>query len=129
MVRSKGSKPGKDGAGSWKDRLHVVDFSYEDELIIADWYESSKPEPYTCLEELLDGDWSIRVTPPSNGNDFWCSATYKGEGRAYSGHTYTVKYPDCGTVIILVYYVVYTMLEDGRLNASMSVRSKAWLER
>lgn len=127
MANKSRFKGGK-SADSWKDRLHTVDFSYEDELAVKRWLDEKKPEPYVLLEELLDNGWSVRISPPISGDDYWCTATAKSVEKSIDGHSFSVKYPDMRTSVLLCGYVILVMLPTSELDSMIEPRSREWLK-
>lgn len=125
----KPSKPRRTGGESWKDNLHTVDFSLEEEMDIQAWESKTKPSPWFLLQELVDDGWSIRITPPKNGDDYWCTGTAKSVEKSLDGHSFSVRYPDMETTIILLGYVIKVQLEDGQLDQIITPKSRDWLSR
>lgn len=113
---------------SWKDRIHRVDFSVNEEFEITEWYHGLTVEWYEIIEELVDSGWAVKVTPPSGNDNYWVTASCKVKKHSYDGHSFTVAYPDFATAIILIYYVVTIMLDQqGREFGSVG-GSRAWLK-
>jgi hypothetical protein len=100
---------------SWQDRLHTIAFSYSEEGEIAAWYATQDRTPFMCFEELVDSGWSVKVTPPGSGDDYWVSVTGKHTGSEYDGQTYTVRYPGLNEAMLLAYYVITVWGAEDRL--------------
>lgn len=129
MSRRGGNSASRNERGSeWKERLHRVDFSLEDELAAQEWATANKPAWDTCLEELVDNAWSVRVSPPTSGDDYWVSATCKDEKADYGGHTFSVVYPDYQTGTILLFWYITSQLEPGLGGDFSAGKTRAWLQ-
>lgn len=126
MARKKTSAGESVGQG-WRDKLHLIEFSFEDELDVKEWVTSMKPEASLLLEELVDSGWSVRISPPKSGDDYWCTATAKSIGEGLDGHSFSVKYPDFETAIILCGYAIQCMVIPGKFTVDAPRSSRAWL--
>lgn len=127
MARKKPQRsPGLDGT-DWRSKIHFVDFSVDDEIAIKEWYDANVPVWNTCLEQLFDDGWAVKISPPKNGDDWFVSGSFRGQGENYDGHTFTVRYPDMETGVILLFYVVTAMLRDGQMDQVLDSKSRAWL--
>lgn len=113
---------------SWRDKLHTVNLSFEEEMQIAAWYAKNEPDPWTCIEELTDDLWSIRVTPPGSGDDFWASASCRDSKSEFEGHTFSVHYPDAAAAVALLYYVVTVKLKRGDHDLLEEMGTKDWMK-
>ncbi len=114
---------------NWRDRLHTVNISRDEEVEIIAWYEKKEPDPWTCIEELIDNLWSVRVTPPGSGDDFWASASCRDSKSSLDGHTFSVHYPDAAVVVALLFYVITVMLERGDHDIMADISAKDWIKR
>lgn len=114
-------------ASDWRDKFHNIQFSFDDEVVIQEWYATNKPNYVTCLEELLDNGWSVKITPPSRGDAYWCSVTCKDAKSPYHEHTFSVKYPDLSAAVVLAFYVVEVMLERGEFSTLVQSNGNRWL--
>lgn len=116
------------GSEKWQDKLHLVEFSFEDEEQIHRWYEREKPDTWPIFSEMLDSGWSVRVSPPKQGDDYWCTATAKSVEKSLDGHSFSIRYPDMETAVILCGYVVLVMIPDNQLDQLVQPKSRAWLK-
>ena len=129
MPRQKKSRSGSlSESKSWKDLVHFVEFSLDDELKIKDWYDANGPVWDTCLEQLFDEGWAVKISPPKNGDDWFVTSQFRGSGEAYDGHSFTVRYPDMETGVILIYWVITAMLKDGQMDQVLDTKPRAWLK-
>lgn len=113
---------------SWKDKVHRVDFSPNEEHEIAEWYHSLTIEWYTIVEQLVDSGWAVKITPPSSNDNYWVTASCKVRKHHYDGHSFSVVYPDFATAIILIYYVITIMVETQGREFGSAGGSRAWLK-
>lgn len=113
----------------WQDRMHNIDFSYSDEVEAQGWYDAVKPLWSACVEELVEDGWSVRITPPTQGDDYWVSCTGKSVENRYLDHSYIVRYPDLETAVVLMYYVITKWGEDGRLPGATDNSKGGWLNK
>jgi hypothetical protein len=111
----------------WRDKIHFVEFSLEEEIDIKEWYDSNSPVWVSCLEQLFDDEWAVKVSPPKGGDDWYVSGQFRGQGKNYDGHTFTVRYPDMEQAVILLFYVLTAMLEDGKMDQVLDSKARAWL--
>ncbi len=118
----------KSGNSSWRDKLHTVNLSRDEEKEVAIWYADQDRDAWTCVEEMIDDFWSVRITPPGGGDDFWASASCRDSKSELDGHTFSVHYPDVDTVVILLYYVVNVMLKRGDHDIFTEISPKDWLK-
>lgn len=128
MARKKTKSPASSANGDWRDKVHFVDFSIEDEASIKEWYDANSPVWFTCLEQLFDDQWAIKVSPPKGGDDWFITGQFRGSGEAYDGHSFTVRYPDMETGVVLLFYVITAMLEEGQFDQVLDNKSRAWLK-
>lgn len=118
----------KAGNANWRDKLHTVSLSVGEEMEVAAWFKDNTMIAWVCLEELLDNSWSVRITPPGSGDDYWASATCRQSKSDVEGHTFSVRYPDVEGVMFLLYYVVTVMLERGDHDIFSEISSKDWMK-
>lgn len=114
-------------ANNWQDKVHTVYFSAMEEDTVRLWVGENKPNWVTCLEELVDDGWSVKVTPPGKGDDYWCTITCKDSKSPFNGHSFSTRYPDLALSVILAYYVANVMIERGELDQFARSNGKNWL--
>lgn len=112
----------------WKEKVHYVEFSVEDEVSCQDWAKSQRPGWADCLDEMLDSEWAVKITPPKDEGDWFVTGQKKSSSDELDGHSFTVKYPDKAGAVVLLYWVITSMLKDGRLDQVIKSKSRAWLE-
>lgn len=123
--KSRRSEPAE--ATGWRSRVHFVGFSYDEEREISEWVSHYKPSWTDCFTELLEGSWAVKVSPADDSDDYWASITSKRKGERYSGHTFTIRYPDYEWAIVLAYFVAFRMVLEGRMDLVTVSKSRAWL--
>lgn len=129
MAKRKSGSRRDGGQEGWQDRMHNIDFSYADELEVQAWYDTASPVWHLCLEELVSEGWSVRITPPVTGDDYWVTGTGKATDVVYLEHSYIIRYPDFEMAILLLYYVVSKWGEEGRLPVGRGEAKGGWLKK
>jgi hypothetical protein len=127
MSRTRGKGRKADTHASWQDRMHNLDFSYADEKEAGDWYQAVRPIWSSCIEELVEDGWSIRITPPGSGDDYWITATGKSTEEKYVDQSYIVRYPSLENGVCLMYFALTKWGDDGRLPAGQKGSKTDWL--
>lgn len=128
MSKKPGSKGRKPNGSSWKDRLHLIDFSRDEEDEIKEWYSKNTVPWQTMYEELLDSGCSVKATPPSRQDDYWVSITVKDSGSDWYEHTFTIRYPDFISAMTIAYYFFTVHLVEGRYQTERGGGSRDWLK-
>lgn len=113
---------------SWRDNLHWLNFSYDDEIEIRKWVNNTSPDWSSCLAELVDSEWSVRITPPTRGDDYTVSCTYKGKRAELKDQTYIASYPDFEGSVLIAYWAITILLEDRGALKTNELTTRAWLE-
>lgn len=129
MARNSKSKNVEEDKSDWRTRLHNVELSFEEELTIQEWYAATEPKFSLCIEELVSEGWSIRISPPTTGSDFWCSGTYKIDDEDYKGHTWSIRYPDLETSVFLLYWYINNVISETGLGGSKESGGRNWLQK
>lgn len=112
----------------WRTKIHFVDFSVEEEDTIKLWYEANSPQWQDCFEQMVDSGWAVKISPPAKGDDWYATAQCRDDKVAYSGHSFTVRYPDYTMAIVLLFYVTDAMLPNGHLDLVIEPKGRAWLK-
>ena len=124
--RSNGSNNGDDG---WRDKIHSVDLSRNDEAEIVSWLLESTPQWQSKFAEILDSGYALKISPPGKGNDYWFSATCRVEKDPWYGHTFTVKYPDLEMGLLYITFVLQVWLERGQLDQYLGNEDEDWIRK
>jgi len=127
MARNPKKSDGNNTDIDWRSKVHFVEFSFEEENDIKVWRDATSPDWVTCLEQLFDDGWSVKVSPPGQGDDWFVTGQYRPTGEVYSGHSFTVKYPDLEASVMLLFYVITAMLADGKMDGLLHTKNRAWL--
>lgn len=104
------------GKGDWRDRVHHISLTRNDENEAAEWWNLQTKDWGTLFEELLDSYWAIKISPPARTDDYWVSLSRRRDGDQWDGHTFIVRYPGFEGAIVLAYYVVQTFISEGRIQ-------------
>lgn len=128
MARKKNIAHQTNNNEGWKKKVHTLYFSMEEEFEIQAWYGTSELSWHLALEELVSDDLSVRINPPSTGDDYWASATFKSKEDTYHGHTFSVKYPDMEIAVLILYWAITVYVEEGRFQLEEETGSRDWLK-
>lgn len=111
----------------WRTKIHFVEFSYEEEVEIQEWYSDKSPNWTDCLAEMLDSQWAVKISPPKGGDDWFVTGQFRGSGEPWDNHSFTIRYPDCETATVILYYYVTVILIRSGLAESQWGKGRAWL--
>ena len=111
----------------WRDKIHFVEFSYDEEVEIQEWYSDKSPNWTDCLAEMLDSQWAVKISPPKGGDDWFITGQFRGSGEDWDGHSFTVRYPDCETAAVILYYYVTIILIRSGFDEAQRGKGRAWL--
>lgn len=127
MARKKLDPKGTVKEVDWRDKIHFVEFSYEEEIEIQGWYSDKSPVWTDCLAEMLDSQWAVKISPPKDGDDWFVTGQFRGSGEAWDGHSFTVRYPDCETATVILYYYIKVILIRSGFDKPQWGKGRAWL--
>ena len=127
MARQKKASSSVTTKSDWRDKVHFVEFSYEEETEIQEWYSDKSPNWADCLAEMLDSQWAVKISPPKGGDDWFVTGQFRGSGEAWDGHSFTIRYPDCETATVILYYYVKVILIRSGFDEALRSASRAWL--
>lgn len=128
MSRNVARRGASSSKGTWKDRIHTVFFSYQEEDEIKEWFTRSNVTWHVCLSELIDDGYSVKVSPPASGDDYWVSVTLKKDMGTWTGHTFSIRYPDFEQSVIIMYWFCKCYLVEGRYQMNGDTTSRSFLD-
>lgn len=118
MPRRKKTVP--ENANDWRDKMHYINLSYNDELEVKEWLIAQKAEPSSMLDELLDDLWSVKLTNRQDGRGVTTSVTCRDPESELLDHTYIMTYPSYKVGLMVSYWLVRVRLSDERASADLS---------
>ena len=130
MANSSNGKPKSSSSNTdWKDRYHVINLSPRDEKDCIDWVIATKPNWTSCVEQMVEDGWSVKITPPNNNSNYVVSFTGKCVDTEYDDNTYSVYYPDLEGCVLVAFYVAEVWRENGRLPSAGVKKTEGFLSK
>jgi hypothetical protein len=116
-------KPKIEATQDWKDKIHYVNLSYQQELEIKEWLSQRKGQPIDYLDEIIDDRWAIKFTNRKDGRGITTSVTCNDDDHELAGHTWTMTYGSFKVGILIAYWLVREYLDENAGQAEVTTKN------
>jgi len=120
MPRAKSKKPVIAKQSDWRDRMHYVNLSYNEELEIREWLSGREGNQLDYLDEMIEDGWGVKMTPRKDGRGITTSVTCNDSDHALDGHTYMLTYGSVRVGIMVAYWLVREFLADEKATPDLA---------
>jgi hypothetical protein len=115
MTRKRNAK--KPAYDAWRDKHKVLDFSDKQTAEMVEWAKSPAFSVITALSDLIDQDWSVKVSPIVNSKKVYVTLQHKDPDDEYSEISFGFRWTKTITCYVVAAYVAVVMYERGELLA------------